>query len=289
MMKSRNTILAGAFAGLMLAGCASTSGLNRPTVISYDHGALDTLLELGLEESVLAVPKQGVPDYLADVAERWPDAGGLKAPDQSLIAELRPGLVLMTGRQGADAQAAAARVAPVRDITLSGEAFQQAFNARVIDLARYYGLEQTAGIKLDELWQYVGEQKSALAGTGTVTVVTHNDGRFSLRQEALVYEVLGLTPAAVPESVQPIERGTRTFYPVTAGILADMAPDTLLVVDRSAAIGATPLEPQALQSELAQAGAHTRVVVLDPGLWYLSGAGLQSVRLQVEEVVNAVN
>ncbi|WP_029652370.1 ABC transporter substrate-binding protein [Marinobacter daepoensis] len=287
-MKPHNTLLAGAFAGLMLAGCASTPDLTRPTVISYDHGALDTLLELGLEGSIQAVPKQGLPDYLADVAGRWPDAGSLKAPDQSLISDLRPGLVLMTGRQGADAQAAAAKVAPVRDITLSGETYQEAVNARVIDLAHYFGLEQAAGIKLNELWQYVGEQKAALSSAGTVTVVTHNEGRFSLRQEALVYEVLGLTPAVVPESVQPIERGARTFYPVTTGILADMAPDTLLVVDRSAAIGATPLEPQVLQSALAQAGAQTRVVVLDPGLWYLSGAGLKSVRLQVDEVVSSV-
>ena len=49
-----------------------------------------------------------------------------------------------------------------------------------------------------------------------------------------------------------------------------------------------PLPQQALQSALNDAGASTHVVVLNPGLWYLSGGGLQSVRLQVDEVVNAV-
>jgi iron complex transport system substrate-binding protein len=88
--------------------------------------------------------------------------------------------------------------------------------------------------------------------------------------------------------VQPEVRGERTFYPVKAETLVEMAPDTLLVVDRSAAIGAEPLQQETLQSVMADAGADTDVVVLNPGLWYLSGGGLQSVRLQVDEVVNAV-
>ena len=147
---------------------------------------------------------------------------------------------------------------------------------------------QYIGAELDALWQHVEAQKATLADAGTVTVVTHNNGNFSLRQEALVYELLALTPAAVPDSVQPVVRGERTFYPVTADVLAQMAPDNLLVVDRSAAIGDEPLAPETLKASLAEAGVSTEVVVLNPGLWYLSGGGLQSVRLQVDEVVNAV-
>ena len=287
-MNSLKLTLAGALAGLTLAGCATTASVTGPTVVSYDHGALDTLLELGLEDKVLAIPQQGLPDYLADLGAKLPDAGSLKEPDQKLLAGLQPGLVLMTGRQGADAQISAAKVAPVRDVTLATDDFREAVNGNVISLASYYGLEETAGLKLGELWQHVGEQKAELADAGTVTVVTHNDGNFSLRSEPAVYELLALTPAIVPDSVAPVTRGERTFYPVNVETLAEMAPDTLLVVDRSAAIGAEPLPQQALQSALNDAGASTHVVVLNPGLWYLSGGGLQSVRLQVDEVVSAL-
>jgi iron complex transport system substrate-binding protein len=287
-MNSLKLTLAGALAGLTLAGCATTASVTGPTVVSYDHGALDTLLELGLEDKVLAIPQQGLPDYLADLGAKLPDAGSLKEPDQKLLADLQPGLVLMTGRQGADAQISAAKVAPVRDVTLATGDFRDAVSANVISLASYYGLEETAELKLGELWQHVGEQKAELADAGTVTVVTHNAGNFSLRQEAVVYQMLELTPATVPASVQPVVRGERTFYPVKAETLVEMAPDTLLVVDRSAAIGAEPLQQETLQSVMADAGADTDVVVLNPGLWYLSGGGLQSVRLQVDEVVNAV-
>ena len=52
-MTSMKRIMAFALAGITLTGCATTTEVTGPTVISYDHGALDTLLELGLEEKVM--------------------------------------------------------------------------------------------------------------------------------------------------------------------------------------------------------------------------------------------
>jgi len=286
-MKLLKIPLASTFAGLVLAGCAASPEVAGPTVISYDHGALDTLLELGLDEKVLAVPQQGLPDYLEDFGESRPDAGSLKVPDLEEIAALQPQLVLMTGRQG-EAIEAVAKVTRVKDVTLPEGNYRESVNAVALELAGLYDLEGLVSRKLDALWQHVDERQQEVAEAGSVTVVTHNDGNFSLRMEPVVYELLELEPATVPDSVQAISRGERTFYPVNAETLAQMAPEHLLVVDRSAAIGAEPLEQAVLQSQLEGAGADTQVSVLNPGLWYLSGGGLQSVRSQVDEVVNIV-
>ncbi|HLV77967.1 MAG TPA: ABC transporter substrate-binding protein [Marinobacter sp.] len=286
-MKTLKHTLATAVLGVTLAGCASTTGPTGPTVISYDHGALDTLLELGLEERVLAIPHQGLPDYLSELGSRLPDAGSLKVPDLEVLEKLQPELVLMTGRQG-DAVDDVRKLARVMQVGVTGDSFRDAVSAGVLELAEVYGLQKAATEELAELWQHVDARQAQVADAGTVTVVTHNDGNLSLRQEAVVYELLNLAPETVPASVQPVVRGERTFYPVDADTLVAMAPETLLVVDRSAAIGGEPLEPDTLESAFRKAGAATRVVVLDPGLWYLSGGGLQSVRLQVDEVVNAV-
>ena len=68
-----------------------------------------------------------------------------------------------------------------------------------------------------------------------------------------------------------------------------MAPTHLFVVDRSAAIGDEPLDAEQLSRDLAAAGGQAiDVTVLTPSLWYLSGGGLQSVRLQVEEIAGAL-
>lgn len=283
-MTSLKTLMAGALAALTLAGCAATPETSGPSVVSYDHGALDTLLELGVGDRVLAVPQQGLPDYLSDLAGRLPDAGSLKEPDMDTLARLDPELVIMTGRQG-EAIDDVRAMTRVKELATPKGDYREAITERVQDLAGLYGVQDRAGEALASLWQYVDRQKNRLADAGTITVVTHNDGHFSLRDEAVVYDLLALTPAPVPDTVEPIHRGTRTFYPVGLDTLAGMAPDVLLVVDRSAAIGAEPLDAGWLRDALPDG---TRMVVLDPGLWYLSGGGLMSVRLQVGEVVNAV-
>ncbi|WP_349343460.1 ABC transporter substrate-binding protein [Marinobacter sp. MMG032] len=276
-----------ALAGSVLAGCAAISDVRGPTVISYDHGALDTLMELGVGEKVLAIPHQGLPDYLSELGHQLPDAGSLKVPELAAIETLQPDLVLMTGRQS-EAVEEVAELTRVKDVTLPQGTYQEAVTARVLELSRLYGLDGRAEEKLDALWDYVNDRRAEVAGAGRVTVVTHNEGKFSLRDEPVVYELLELTPAKVPDTVKPVSRGTRTFYPVTPETLAHMDPRTLLVVDRSAAIGAAPLDQARLQEQLKQSGATTRVVILNPGLWYLSGGGLQSIRLQVNEVLAAV-
>ena len=82
-------IMAFALAGMTLTGCATTTEVTGSTVISYDHGALDTLLELGLEEKVVAIPHQSLPDYWRTWAQgcriRWS-----QTPDLALATDLKP-------------------------------------------------------------------------------------------------------------------------------------------------------------------------------------------------------
>ncbi|MBU2953517.1 ABC transporter substrate-binding protein [Marinobacter sp. F3R08] len=286
-MSIRKKTVTGALAGLLLAGCATGHTDKGPTVISYDHGALDTLIELGAGDRVLATPHRGLPDYLAQFGQSLPDSGSLKEPDLETIRDLSPDLVLMTGRQG-DMIEEVKSLADVHELALAGGSYRDAVAAQVHDLANLYGRGQAADRALKSLWSYAEEQRSRLADAGTVTVVTHNDGRFSLRNEPVVVELLGLKSPDVPATVKPVTRGTRTFYPVTAEQLAVMAPDVLLVVDRSAAIGADAMADDALRSVQTEK-VGTRVVRLDPALWYLSGGGLQSVRLQVDEVARALD
>jgi len=282
------TLILMAAAGLAACTVPTAEHSSGPTVVSFDHGALDTLVALGQKAQVLAVPKAGLPDYLQEVAAGLPDAGSLKQPDMDVLRELQPDLILVSGRQG-EAIPELSRIAAIRNVGLTEGNYRDSVENRVMGLVALYGQASLAREQLDSLWRYVQQRRSELSGNLKVVVVTHNGGRFSLRQEPVVSELLGLRMPAIPETVEPVTRGNRTFYPVTAEDLAAMAPDIVLVVDRSAAIGQTPLAPATLQTALDEAGAgDTAVRVLDPALWYLSGGGLQSLRLQVDEAADAV-
>ncbi|SES87372.1 iron complex transport system substrate-binding protein [Marinobacter segnicrescens] len=273
----------------ILTGCASLSQEPAgPDVISFDHGATDTLVALGLGQKIVAIPKTGLPEYLSGLSVGRPDAGNLKTPDLAVVRELAPDMVLVTGRQAESLEELQA-VTQVQDVSLLGDDYREAVQIRVLGLATLYGQLDEAGEKLDQLWRFVEEQRDGLAGSDPVAVVTHNQGKFSLRDEPVVFQLLNLEAPRVPEGVESVTRGTRVFTPLTPADIAAMAPSHLLVVDRSAAIGDPPLDVDQLRGDLGAAGGGAiDVTVLSPELWYLSGGGLQSVRLQVEEVVDAL-
>ncbi|NIC07064.1 ABC transporter substrate-binding protein [Billgrantia bachuensis] len=272
---------------LPLATQAEAPG-SKPTVASFDWGSVDTLEALGLEEQLVGLPHQSAPSYVAHLLQGRPDVGSLKEPDAGALADIAPDLILVTGRQG-DAGLALDGVAEVMDVSLGEGEFLHAFSDRVLRLAERFDAVPRAEAALEELRIYIEEARGSLPQGASVLVVTHSDGNYSLRQEPVVSELLQLSAPTVPKGVETQERGSRTFIPLTPANMVRMNPDAVLVVDRSAAIGQVPLDVDALKRSLAdEGGADIVVELLSPGLWYLSGAGLVSVRAQVDEVATAL-
>lgn len=273
----------------LVSGATATAqtGNGGPTVASFDHGALDTLIELGLADKVVAVPLTGLPDYLSGIAQGRTDVGNLKTPDLKAVRGASPELILVTGRQSKILENLQA-IAKIRNVSLARDDYQSSVTEKVMGLAALYGRESVARDRLDELWGHIKRQREAIPNDPKVVVVTHNNGHFSMRREPVVFELLGLQEPALPGGVKPVTRGARVFVPVTPEVMAKMTPDALLIVDRSAAIGDDPMDLGGLSRALRAAGSGAPVTVLDPGLWYLSGAGLQSIKLQVDEVIKAI-
>ncbi|WP_111497213.1 MULTISPECIES: ABC transporter substrate-binding protein [Marinobacter] len=285
-MKVRQTLAAAALALGASLGPAAVAAHDLPRVVSFDFGSLDTLDALGLGDQVVAVPKGGLPDYLSQYSgDAYPDAGNLKSPDVEAVRGAAPDLILVTGRQG-DAVETLDEIAETVNVGLEDGAYLEAVSANVLKLAERFHARDQAETALAELRAVVEKQRDRIDETQDVLVVTHNDGHFGLRHEPVVYDLLGLAEPVVPDDVESVTRGTRTFTPLTPDVIARMAPDHLMIVDRSAAIGAGQVDLDALKQQLG--GAVPAVTVLNPGLWYLSGNGLESVRLQVEEVVQAL-
>ncbi|GAB2781747.1 siderophore ABC transporter substrate-binding protein [Halomonas shantousis] len=259
-------------------------------VVSFDYGSLDTLDALGLSEQIVGVPKQGLPDYLSKYADdTYTDVGGLKSPDLETLRQLSPTLVLITGRQNEQRETLQA-VAPVMDTSLDNDDYLDAFDANVRQLAERFDAEKPAESALQALHEKIDEARQRLDNAPSVLTVTHNQGSLTLNRHPVAYEVLGLTLPKIPDSVPSETHGNRTFTRLSPQAIAEIAPDVLLIIDRSAAIGDDAADLDALRQSLADAGAEdVRIEMLSPELWYLSGGGLQSLSLQIDEVVNAVS
>ncbi|MGP9764349.1 ABC transporter substrate-binding protein [Halomonas sp. AOP13-D3-9] len=274
-------------ATLLLASAAASADQR---IATFDLGSLDTLDALGLSEQVVGVPKSSLPDYLEQyLEETYSDIGGLRSPDMEALSESEPSLILYTGRQG-DWEDELGDIAPLLNTSLQGDDYLAAFDANVRELASQTGAEAAAEEALEILHNRIETQREALSNAPSTLVVTHNGGNLMLNQHALVHAVLGVAALEMPDSVTSETRGTRTFTPLSADAVAEINPEIVLVIDRSAAIGDEPADADALAQMLLEAGAEkARVVMLTPALWYLSGGGLQSLALQIDEVSAALS
>ena len=274
---------------LLLASASASAAANADQrIATFDLGSLDTLDALGASEHVVGVPKASLPSYLEHyAADAYTDIGGLRSPDMAALADANPTLIVHTGRQAEWAEELG-DIAPLFDASVSGEAYLAAVERNVRELASQLAVESEAEEALTTLNSEIERQREALQDAPTTLVVTHNGGNLMLNQHPVVHQVLGIAALEMPESVTLDVRGERTFTPLSADAIAEIDPDAVLVIDRSAAIGDEPADADQLRATLAEAGAAPRVVMLTPALWYLSGGGLQSLALQVKEVASAL-
>src|SRR5690606_4507446 len=190
---------------------------------------------------------------------------GLKAPNVETIAKLSPSMVLMTGRSG-EHREALEEITTVVDVSMGTDTdYLTAFDANIRKLAERFGAGEQAEKKLKELHDKVSKARAEVSKEANVLVATHNDGRLMLNKHQVVYQVLQLPEPVLPPSVKGEKRGERVVTPLSVEAIQEIKPAVRLVVDRSAAIGGEPLNPDSLQKSLGG----TKVKVLSPALWYL--------------------
>ncbi|PYF83207.1 iron complex transport system substrate-binding protein [Marinomonas alcarazii] len=269
----------------------STAETRLPTAAVFDLGSLDTMAELGLESQVTGVPQQMIPEYLQQFnSASYSDIGGLKSPDLTALSTLNPDLIIITGRQ-AGKKDELIKISAVKQVNMSGDNYWHALSDNVNSIATLFHVQDRADKALTDLKGYIESTKKPLNKDATVLVVTHNSGSLGLREDVISSQLLGLKAASIPSHVKSHKRGTRTFTPLTISDIAETNPTVLFVVDRSMAIGNTDeaLDVNTLKADLAEQGAGSiKVTYLSPKLWYLSGNGLQSVRMQIKEIAEGL-
>lgn len=261
---------------------------NPEKVVVFDLGFLDTLDTLGVK--VAGLPKELLPDYLKKFeGSDYTDAGHLKEPDFEAIAALKPDVIFISGRQSSLYEEFK-KIAPTVYVGLDSTKYMESFKANAELAGKIFDKEDQVKDelkKIDDKIAGVKEKASALdkkalillGSEGTVTAYGPQS-RFGL-----IHDVFGFK--AADENIKIENHGNTVSFEY----VLDTNPDIIFIVDRDAAITEGASSKDAIENALVKktkAYKDGKMIYLDPAVWYLSGGGLQSVSLMIDEVEKAL-
>lgn len=266
-------------------------------IVVMDFGALDTLDALGAGNRVIAAPVSNIPAYLQQYHNaQVQDSGKMKEPDITGIKAASPDLIIMSGRQNNFYKDLSA-IAPTLNYSVNaGENYYSAVKNQIRLLGKIAGKEVLAQEQLNALdLKMDAARQLALQSGKKAIVVLHNDGNVMLMNQgsyaALIFDELHVKRAVnandlpVPDKA---ENGRPARIMVDNQFIAQYHPDIIYVVDRSKAIGNTPMRSDYFDNKVMR-NAGTQIVNLSADLWYLSGNGLESLNRQIDEVIRPLN
>ncbi|WP_155593251.1 siderophore ABC transporter substrate-binding protein [Lysinibacillus cavernae] len=260
-------------------------------VVVFDNGFLDTLDALGVNPT--AVVQDSLPSYLSKFKDStYVNAGTLFEPDYEKLSEINPDIIFISGRASA-AYAELSKIAPTVYIGVDNKNFLESFKANTELAGKIFGKEKEATDAITAYEAKVEEVKTkATASEEKALIVLGSEGALSAygtgSRFGVIHDVFGVK--AADENVKVGTHGDNVSFEY----VRDTNPDILFVVDRDAVVteNGESGTKAAIENEIVSATnavKNGKVFYLDPEVWYLSGGGLQSETLKVEDVLKAVN
>ncbi|MCT4576496.1 siderophore ABC transporter substrate-binding protein [Donghicola sp.] len=261
--------------------------LNPAKVVALDLSAIDTLDALGVE--IDGIPNITPPAYLADAFDGVATVGTLFEPDFEALAVMAPDVVFAGGRSQTVIPALT-EVAPTLDMTIDATKLIDDAKSRITAYGAIFGLSPEAQALTEELEAAVADAKAMAEGKGDALILMTNGGKVSAYGDKSRFGWLH-TAVGIPEAYPDVADG-RHGEAVSFEFIADVDPDWIFVVDRSAAIGQ---EAEAAAVTLdnplvagTKAGQNGQIVYLDSAPLYLAGGGVQSLNHTLFEIMTAL-
>jgi len=260
-------------------------------VVVFDNGFLDTLDALGVNPT--AVVQDSLPSYLSKFKDStYVNAGTLFEPDYEKLSEINPDIIFISGRASA-AYAELSKIAPTVYIGVDNKNFLESFKVNTELAGKIFGKEKEAADAIAAYEAKVEEVKGkATASEEKALIVLGSEGALSAygsgSRFGVIHDVFGVK--AADEKVKVGTHGDNVSFEY----VRDTNPDILFVVDRDAVVSENGESGTkgAIENEIVSATnavKNGKVFYLDPEVWYLSGGGLQSETLKVEDVLKAFN
>ncbi|MEJ8545797.1 siderophore ABC transporter substrate-binding protein [Brevibacillus borstelensis] len=261
---------------------------NPKKVVVFDFGTLDTLDKLGIE--VAGLPKASIPAYLEKYKDdKYANAGGLKEPDFEKINEVKPDLIIISGRQQNMYEEFKA-IAPTIYMGVDTSRYMESFTENAKTIGQIFGKESAVEEELAKINESIKKlNEKATASGKNALIILANDGKVSAygagSRFGIIHDVFGVAP--VDKNIEASTHGQSISFEY----IVEKNPDYLFVVDRGAVVGGQSSAKNVVENELVKktkAFKEGHVAYLKPDFWYLSGGGLISVSEMVKEIDNGL-
>lgn len=259
--------------------------LNPKKVVVMEFGMLDTIDKLGIDAE-LAIPANNLPAYLEKYKDTALNIGGLKEYDMEAIHSFEPDLIIVGGRQQDNVEAFE-EIAPTIVLTPDNARYFDSAIENIKNIGIIFGKEDQVESELAGLNDKIAQiaETASQENMNTLIMLT-NEGGMSVygpgSRFGIIHDTFGFPP--VDDSIEESTHGQEINYEY----ISKFNPDYIFVIDRTAAIGGEILASKTLDNPLVNstnAAENDHIIMLDPDIWYLSGGGLASINLMVDEVL----
>ena len=248
-------------------------------IVVFDLGVADTIRELGFVDHIVGMPLKTLPAYLKDLPSSIQPTG-------SMVEE--PDLIVASGRTIKYLDQLK-EIAPTVIFSVDQKDYWNSVSKNIRSVASLFGKE--AETKAEEEIKSLEASIKKVAdvnekSTNKTLTLMLNEGKMSAfgadSRFAFLYQSLKFK--ATDAKIEDSRHGQEMSF---EGI-KEINPDTIILLNRTLAIGgdnsnADTILNNALFKE-TNALKNNRVIQLTSDLWYLSGGGLQSTKLMIEDV-----
>lgn len=261
---------------------------NPKKVVVFDYGILDALDKIGVE--VTALPKSNIPSYLEKYkGDKYTDVGTLQQPNFEKIYEIKPDLIIISGRQ-ATLYEEFKKIAPTVHMAIANEDYMTSFRNNMKTLGQIFSKESVVEKELKAIDDSVKAIKEKATASGkNALVILANEGNLSaygqVSRFGIIHNAFGFTPA--DKNIEVSTHGQSISFEY----IVQKNPDYLFVVDRNAVVGGSANASKTLDNDLIRttsAYKNKQIINLDPQVWYVSGGGFTSTAKMISEVQAAI-
>lgn len=259
---------------------------NPSRVIVFDYGIADALNTLDVE--IIGLPKSNLPSLLSKYEDgKYENVGSLKEPDMEKVYELKPDLIIMSGRLESYYEELN-KIAPTIYLGVDNTDYLGSFKKNMETLGQIFDKEKDVKAQVAKVEEAISKVNEKAEGVNALIALA-NDNAFSVYGEGsrfgIIHKEFGIE--AVDKTIESSTHGQKASFEY----ILDKNPDYLFVIDRAAVTGGNTSAKEMFDNEIIKktdAYKNGNIVYLDADVWYTISGGIESTQKMVDEVLEAL-